>query len=175
MADLAARGGHGFGMAVRDVEEDTGRLQTRVNGAWTIRLVTDEEASPLELDDVTFLDSMETRISQHLILHLTTPTTNHGENFTKRQNFDKFCEKNTEKEIFAMVYNLGVVVDIILEVILWFKDSLRYQVIKMEADGGCGLGGATVSQPRQFLCVLEVSVLQLQPPLQRHYLTLTSN
>lgn len=63
-------------MAVWDVEEDTGRLQTRVNGAWTVRLVTDEETSPLELDDVTFLDSMETRISQHLILHLTTPTTN---------------------------------------------------------------------------------------------------
>ena len=72
-------------MAVRDVEENTGRLQTRVNGTWTVRLVTDEEAPPLELDDVTFLDSMETRISQHLILHLTTPTTkttptiNHGE------------------------------------------------------------------------------------------------
>ena len=69
---LAARGRHWFCVSVRDVEQDTGRLQSGVNGTGTEWLVTDEESSPLELDDVTFLDAMETRIPHHLVLHLDT-------------------------------------------------------------------------------------------------------
>lgn len=37
---------------------------------WLVRLVADVEAPPLELDDVSFLQALQTRISQHLLLQL---------------------------------------------------------------------------------------------------------
>lgn len=42
-------------MAIGNIEEDTRRLHTRVNGTGTEWFITDKEATPLQLDDVTFL------------------------------------------------------------------------------------------------------------------------
>lgn len=43
---------------------------------WLIGLVTDVEASSLELDDVTFLQVLQTGISEHLLLQLNQTVKN---------------------------------------------------------------------------------------------------
>lgn len=85
-------------MSVGDVEQDTGTLLTAVGTVriinvvrqrratnkqahryfphspdWLIRLVTDVEAPPLELYDVSLLQGLQTGISKHLLLHLWEP------------------------------------------------------------------------------------------------------
>lgn len=43
---------------------------SNISPDWLIRLVADVEAPSLELDDVTFLQALQTGISKHLLLHL---------------------------------------------------------------------------------------------------------
>ena len=60
---------------------------------------------------------------------------------------------------------LGVPVDKILKVFIWLQHSFVDKMFKVHTDGGSQGSLVGVGQPRQFLCVLVVRVLQVQPSL----------
>ena len=60
---------------------------------------------------------------------------------------------------------LRVPVDKILKVFVWFQHSFVDEMFKVHTDGGSQGSLVSVGQPGQFLGVLVVCVLQVQPGL----------
>lgn len=121
---------------------------------WLIGLVTDVEAPPLELDDVSFLEGLQTGIPQHLLFHLRQWT----EDSVPDDHSRVCCGWNWG----AHGTDLAVFVDVVFEVIIFGDDSFGDERQVCDADSGHRGGAVCLSQPCDLSCLLVVRVLQVQ-------------
>lgn len=119
---------------------------------WLVGLVTDVEAPPLELDDVAFLEVLQTGVSEHLLLQLRTKA---DEN--EHTKLEPHSELHTEQRA-----DLAVFIDVLLEVVVFGDDSFGDQWLKADADGWQQGGAVCFSQPRDLCCLLVVFIVQIQ-------------
>lgn len=139
------------------------RHSNNLSPDWLVRLVADVEAPPLELDDVSFLQALQTRIPQHLLLQLRE---------RERRSRRRACRNgNRNGELHTLHTHLAVFVDVLFEVVVFGEDGLSDERLVVDADDGQHRGAAGFSQPGDLRRLLVVLVVQIQTSLHGRHLT----
>lgn len=141
-----------------------GTEQIRVSTSlpeWLIRLVTDVEAPPLELDDVTFLQVLQTGVTKHLFFQLRSKTDN---KITTSMQYNAHTEQITDLAMF---------INVVLEVVVFGDDSFGDEWLIVDADGWHREGIVCFSQPSDLCCLLVVFVVQIQACLHGQNLSIS--